>query len=371
VEQDRRFTTRKLTRRIAELGQHLFLESQPLAVEWQEGRLARAKPEGWRPCPPGAHWGRRDIWVTFRAKAHAPDGWAGKPVVALLRLADYSDLSGPEGLVYLDGQPYQGLDRHHTEVLLTESAAPAQRWDIEIEGYTSARLERDYRVERTLLAVPDETAIALYYDAKVALEVAQTLAEEDYDRTQILRALDEALQTVDWRGPLGEEFRTSLARAHAYLQSELYGKLSAGNQPRLVGAGHAHIDTAWLWTLAQTREKTARTFSTVLRLMERYPEYHFAQSQAQLYQFAKEDYPELLPQIADRVAEGRWEPIGGTWVEMDCNVTGGESLVRQFLLGTRRFQEMFGTAGSPVLWLPDVFGYAWALPQIVKRAGFD
>lgn len=371
MQQDRRLTVRKLTRHIAELGDHLYLDTRPLAVEWQEERLAEADTEGWQPCPPGTHWGRRDIWVSFRATPQAPEEWAGKPVVALLKLADYADLSGPEGLVYLNGQPYQGLDRHHTEVLLTDSAEPSQRWEIEIEGYTSARLERDYRVERTLLALPDKTAITLYYNAKVALEVAQTLAEEDYDRTQILRILDEALQLVDWRGPLGQEFRASLARANAYLQSELYGKLSAGNQPRLVGVGHAHIDTAWLWTLAQTREKAVRTFSTVLRLMERYPEYHFTQSQAQLYQFIKEDHPALLPQIARRVAEGRWEPIGGTWVEMDCNVTGGESLVRQFLLGIRLFEEYFGTPGSPILWLPDVFGYAWALPQIIKRAGFE
>ena len=371
MEEDRRFTVRKLTRRVEDLGECLYLDTRPLAVEWQEGRFAEADHEGWQPCPPGTHWGRKDIWVIFRATAHVPDEWVGKPMVALLRLADYGDLSGPEGLVYLNGQPYQGLDRHHTEIVLTDSAEPAQRWDIQVDGYTSARLERDYRVERTLLAVPDKTAIALYYDAKVALEVAQTLSQEDYDRTHILHTLDEALQLVDWRGPLGEEFRASLVRARGYLQSELYGKLGAGHQPRLLGVGHAHIDTAWLWTLDQTREKAARTFCTVLRLMERYPEVTFAQSQAQLYQFIKQDHPDLLPQIARRVAEGRWEPLGGTWVEMDCNVTSGESLVRQFLLGSRLFEEYFDTPGSPILWLPDVFGYSWALPQIIRRSGFE
>jgi len=187
---------------------------------------------------------------------------------------------------------------------------------------------------------------------------------------QILRVLDEALSLVDWRGPVGQAFRSSLAKANAYLQSELYSRLSAGNQPKLLAVGHAHIDTAWLWTLTQTREKAARTFSTVLRLMERYPEYHFTQSQAQLYKFIEDDYPELLSAISGRVAEGGWEPIGGTWVEMDCNVTGAESLVRQFLFGTRLFEKYFGTPGSPVLWLPDVFGYSSALPQIIKRAGF-
>lgn len=370
MQKDIRFTMRRLTRRIAELREHLYLDTRPLAVEWQEGRVADAKPEDWRPCPPGTHWGRRDIWVAFRAKAQAPDEWVGKPMVAVLRLTDYADLSGPEGLFYLNGQPYQGLDRNHIEILLTDSAEPGQRWKIEVEGYTSARLERDYRVESTLLAVPDETAIALYYNAKVALEVAQTLAEEDYNRTRILGGLDEALLLVDWRGPLSNEFRASLAKANAQLESRLYGKLRVGNQPRLMAVGHAHIDIAWLWALEQTRQKAARSFSTVLRLMERYPEYHFTQSQAQLYQFIQEDHPDLLTQIARRVAEKRWEPIGGTWVEMDCNITGGESLVRQFLLGIRLFEEHFGTTISPVLWLPDAFGYSWALPQIIKRAGF-
>jgi len=176
LQEDRRFTVRKLARRIDELGQHLYLDTRRLIVEWQEGRLTEAN--SWRPCPPGTHWGRRDIWVAFRAKAQVPDEWAEKPVVAVLRLADYSDLSGPEGLVYLNGQPHQGLDRNHTEVLLTDSAEPGQSWEIMVEGYTSARLERDYLVESTRLVVPDETAIALYYNAKVALEVAQTLGEE-------------------------------------------------------------------------------------------------------------------------------------------------------------------------------------------------
>jgi alpha-mannosidase len=141
----------------------------------------------------------------------------------------------------------------------------------------------------------------------------------------------------------------------------------------IVGSGHAHIDVAWLWTLGQTRRKAGRTFHTVLRLMEQFPDYHFTtQSQPQLYDYIQQDYPGLLAAIKQRVAEGRWEPIGGMWVEADCNLTGLESLARQFLLGRTFFRQYFGAgAESPVLWLPDVFGYAWNLPQLIKQAGLD
>jgi alpha-mannosidase len=134
--------------------------------------------------------------------------------------------------------------------------------------------------------------------------------------------------------------------------------------------GHAHIDVAWLWTLGQTRRKAERTFHNVIRLMEQFPAYHFTQSQPQLYEFIEEDQPALFEAIQQKIAEGRWEPIGGMWVEADCNLSGAESLARQFLLGRMFFREHFGQeAESPILWLPDVFGYAWALPQLIKQAG--
>ncbi len=140
----------------------------------------------------------------------------------------------------------------------------------------------------------------------------------------------------------------------------------------IVATGHAHIDVAWLWTLDQTRRKAGRTFHTVLRLMEQFPEYHFTQSQPQLYQYVREDYPDLFDAIKQRVAEGRWEITGDMWVEADCNLSGSESLARQFLLGRRFFREHFGKGtSSSVLWLPDVFGYAWALPQLIKEADLD
>ena len=134
--------------------------------------------------------------------------------------------------------------------------------------------------------------------------------------------------------------------------------------------GHSHIDIAWLWTLAQSRRKAGRSFHTVIKLMEESKDYKFSQSQPQLYEYVRQDYPELFEKIKEKVAEGRWEALGGMWVEADCNITGPESLARQFLLGRSFFAKHFGPeAESPILWLPDVFGYAFCLPQLMKLAG--
>ena len=134
--------------------------------------------------------------------------------------------------------------------------------------------------------------------------------------------------------------------------------------------GHAHIDLAWLWPVAETRRKGQRTFGTVLDLMERYPDFTFNQSSAQLYAWIEEDAPDLLERVKERVAEGRWEPIGGSWVEPDSQITGGEAYVRQLLYGQRAFEAWFGKR-STVAWLPDVFGFSGAIPQLLRGAGID
>jgi alpha-mannosidase len=134
--------------------------------------------------------------------------------------------------------------------------------------------------------------------------------------------------------------------------------------------GHSHIDLAWLWPLRETKRKAARTFSNVLYLMKLYPEFKFGASQAQLYQWVKEDYPLLYEKIKEKIKEGRWEVQGGMWVEPDTNLTSGESLVRQMLYGIRFFKEEFGIRVKN-LWLPDVFGYSGALPQIIKKSGLE
>ena len=160
------------------------------------------------------------------------------------------------------------------------------------------------------------------------------------------------------------------AQAREYVQANLYQKYHADPDfsPTLWATGHAHIDTAWLWRLAHTRKKIERTFTTALALMDQYPDYHFSCSQPQQYAYLKEDNPEVYERIKEAVKRGQWEPVGGMWVESDCNVVSGESLVRQFLYGLRFFEQEFGHHTN-VVWLPDVFGYSAAFPQIIKKAG--
>src|SRR3712207_5241315 len=153
-------------------------------------------------------------------------------------------------------------------------------------------------------------------------------------------------------------------------RSTLFPYTTLFRSGRLALTGHAHIDLAWLWPVAETRRKGRRTFATMLDLMERYPDFTFNQSSAQLYTWIEEDAPDLFARVKERVAEGRWEPIGGSWVEPDSQITGGESFVRQLLYGQRAFEAWFGKR-STVAWLPDVFGFSGGIPQLLRGAGID
>jgi alpha-mannosidase len=215
---------------------------------------------------------------------------------------------------------------------------------------------------------PTRDFIAL---ARTALGVVRQLDDDSLIKSKLLNALDGAFVLLDTREPLCESFYESISAAMAALQAGV-DEAGPAIDASISAVGHAHIDVAWLWTLGQTRRKAARTFHTALHLMKQFPGYQFTQSQPQLYDFIRQDYPALFEAIKARVAEGRWEPIGGMWVEADCNLSGSEALIRQFVLGRHFFREHFGPdAESPVLWLPDVFGYAWALPQIIKKSGLD
>jgi len=134
--------------------------------------------------------------------------------------------------------------------------------------------------------------------------------------------------------------------------------------------GHSHMDAAWLWPFAETIEVFPKTCETVLRLMEKYPDFCFCQSSAQYYEWLEESHPETFEKVKRRVEEGRWEIVGGTWVEPDGNLPSGESFVRQFLYGKRYFKEKFGV-DVKIAWMPDSFGYAWTLPQIMKKSGLE
>jgi alpha-mannosidase len=332
----------------------------------------------WPTIEPTAYWGQWMADFALRTRFQVPADWdPDAPVALYLPLGEAGDFSHPEFLAYLDGTPYAAGDRHHQEILLPAPWRTGGSHLLALHGWTGLGGEPQGEPGTKLFMRPcavvqiDQPTRDFVATARVALGVANSLDDNEPAQGQILNALDEAFKVLDTREPLGERFYPSVALAHAALRE---GIAQAGPPlgVDIVATGHAHIDAAWLWTLDQARRKAGRTFHTVLRLMEQFPEYHFTQSQPQLYDYVRQDHPELFEAIKQRVAEGRWEPTGGTWVEMDCNISGPESLARQFLLGRSFFREHFGPdAESPVLWLPDVFGYCWALPQLIKQAGLD
>ncbi len=286
-----------------------------------------------------------------------------------------ADFSHPEALVYIDGKPFAACDQHHQEIYLPDRYIDGNSHQLVLHGWSGignsliGDLSTQLQMKPCLVVIIDQPTRNLLLLARVAFGVASHLEERNPTRHHLLNALDEAYKSLDIRKPIGDNFYKSVPEALGILN---HGIKKAGSplDVNINAVGHAHIDVAWLWTLAQTRQKAGRTFHNVLRLMDQFSDFIFTQSQPQLYEFIRQDFPELFQDIQGRVRDGNWEIIGGMWVEADCNLSGPESLARQFLLGRTFYKEHFkGTPDSPVLWLPDVFGYAWNLPQLIKEAG--
>lgn len=323
----------------------------------------------------GETWKGRDLYLWMQKEVDIPSNWENKTVVGIFDFGETGagNNSGFESLFYLNNKPYQGVDSNHKEVFLPKDINGTRvelifRLWTGLEGGGIPR-EQEHRINRAQLAWLDEKVDDLFYNASVILETIGELDEYSPDKVHLTKILNNAFKLIDWAYPGNEDFYNSLHEASDYLNKEI-DKIYKHSVVNVTCIGHTHIDVAWLWRLKHTREKCARSFSTVLRLMERYPEYIFLQTQPQLYEYVKNDYPELYEAIKQKVKDGNWEVDGGMWLEADCNIPSGESLVRQILVGSRFIKEEFNK-DVEYLWLPDVFGYSWALPQILKKSGID
>lgn len=316
------------------------------------------------------HWYGPDAHYWFKADMTVPDSFDGRPLWLYVRtqIDEWDDGKNPQFLLYVDGEVVQGIDMNHREVLLTRSARAGQTYRLDLQSYTGT-LHTEFNLIVEMQEIDPEIA-GLYWDMQVPLSAFSRLEEDGASRRELTRALNGAVNLLDLRTPYSDAFYASVREAREYLKTNLYEALGGHDDVIATCIGHTHIDVAWWWTVAQTREKVCRSFATVLKLMDEYPHYRFMSSQPQLYAFLKERHPELYARIRQRVAEGRWEPEGGMWVEADCNLTSGESLVRQFIHGKRFFKDEFGV-DCRILWLPDVFGYSGALPQIMKQCGIQ
>ncbi|MGW2338221.1 alpha-mannosidase [Streptomyces sp. NPDC001685] len=340
-----------------------------------------ATPE---PIQVGARWGAP--WGTswFRVSGTVPEAWAGRTVEALLDLGFDENMPGfqCEGLVYRpDGTPVKGLNPRNQWVRVAAPAEGGEEVRLHIEAASNpvildyhpflptqlgdketAGSEPQYTLARMDLAVFDEEVWRLVVDLEVLGELMAELPVESARRWDLLRAVERALDALDLQDVNG-----TAAAARARL-TDVLAAPAVPSAHRVSAVGHAHIDSAWLWPLRETVRKVARTTSNMTALVEDEPDFVFAMSQAQQWAWVKEHRPEVWARVKKAVADGRFVPAGGMWVESDTNMPGSEAMARQFVHGKRFFLDEFGIENDEA-WLPDTFGFAAGLPQIIKAAG--
>ncbi len=267
----------------------------------------------------------------------------------------------PQGLLYLNGELIQGIDINHHEVLLDDG-----HYEMLLDFYTHS-FQFSFPLYFSI-KYKDKRVEQAYYDFETILESLQMLEKDDQRYLDALPIVDNAMNILDFRQICSSSFFDSVTRAREYLKGKFFISF-CGKQNNIINCiGHSHIDVAWLWDLKQTRLKSQRTFSTVLNLMDQYKDFTYFHTTPQLFEYLKEDNPSLFNKIKEKVKEGRFELDGSMWVEADCNLTSGESLVRQFLYGINYFKKEFDVDCS-CLFLPDVFGYSAQLPQIMNKCG--
>ena len=328
------------------------------------------------PFEPRSSWGAPWATTWFELRGEIPSSWAGRRVEAVVDLGFHPRAAGfqCEALVVSvadDGSiiPLQGIHPRRTNyalpaepgeiVLLVEAASnpmfpqfrPSDLGSLETAGDRPL-----YRFRQASLVVVDPAAESLAHDIEVLDGFMRSLAPDDPRRARLLRVLAAALDRIP-----------DVAAATRLLAPAL-AESPGGTRHRAVAIGHAHIDTAWLWPMRETRRKCARTFASAVALMDDYPDYRFCCSSAQHYAWIEEQHPVLFEKIAERVVRRQWVPVGGMWVEADMNLPSGESLVRQIVFGQRYFEERFGRRCTEV-WIPDVFGYPAGLPQVFAAGG--
>ncbi|KAH6854250.1 glycosyl hydrolases family 38 N-terminal domain-containing protein [Chaetomium sp. MPI-CAGE-AT-0009] len=290
-----------------------------------------------------------------------------------------------EGLIWNeDGHPLQGLTGggERVEWILPDSFRDGKEHTIYIEMACNGMFgnapgwdanqppnpDKHYRLDQAQIVAVDPDARQLYIDTWIIGDAAREFPDDSWEQHKALKTCNEIIDTFE----LGNRESLKICRtiAEDYLGSNVNSAkvYDSGKEPVVFGIGHCHIDTCWLWPFAETKRKVARSWSNQCDLMDRYPELNFACSQAQQYKWLKQLYPSVFDRVKKKVAEGRFHPIGGSWVEHDTNLPSGESLVRQFLYGQRFFESNFGSR-SQTFWLPDTFGYSSQLPQLCRLAG--
>lgn len=311
----------------------------------------------------------------FEAEITVPSDFEGKKVYLSI---DF----GGEALVRINGKIVGAVSSrenagwvHRTEILFKDGVKAGEKLNIQVEGavdcagfcdFASAGAKfMEYTLTKAELIAVDKLTESYWFDISTAWDAYEN-CEDEYVKSRLFNAMDDSVHRLDF--DLGNEaFIASVPSAVNVLWGEIE-KINYSTPGEVIMAGHSHLDVAWLWTVREITRKTARTFSNNLALMDNYPDFKFTQSQAVLYDFMKKHYPDIFERVKEKVKNGQWEIVGNAWVEADTNIASGESLVRQLLYGREFFMKEFGVS-SDIYWLPDCFGFTWALPQIIKRSG--
>ncbi len=332
-----------------------------------------------------ARWGGEGVYGWFKAEYTVPAGLDGKALYLYPRTEAY------EGTLWVNGQMHsnyaakfvEGSHGNHYCNRITAAAKAGETFCFALECYAYHDMpgtqplfdetfkDYTYPIGPMDVCVRDDEAMDFLFDLRTLLSLRAALPETAFRRAEVENALAMAHQKLyyDPAACTQEQFRAGL-RAAAPILKQMLSRTNGENTPWVGLIGHSHMDTAWLWPISETEKKCARTYANQLNLMEEYPEYKFVQSSAYHSDIIRRNNPELFARIQQAVAEGRYEPNGGVWVECDCNLTGGEYMIRQFLWG-QRFTRKYFNYTSDCFWLPDTFGYSFAIPQIMKGCGVD
>ncbi len=359
---------RNLYTKLGEIALSGFTTEKQLSLE-------QAMCQDFQAFPVGRKWGKKWEYGWFRACATMPEEAAGKRI--LLHLGP-----GPEMLVYVNGEEAGSIDSKHAKVELTACATPGQRFEIYAECYAGHGVRQEgagiWRrgdipvpepspcqcvVESSHFGIHNEEMFAAYVDYHTLYELWKALPDTELRTMKIGEALQRFTCIADFEAE--EPQRSESIREGVKVLRPLLEKRNGDTAPKFTVFGQSHLDLAWLWPLEETKRKAARTYSNQLALMERYPDYKFLLCSPTVVEYLKLYYPNVFRRVEEKVKAGQFLPEGAVYVESDTNLPGGESLVRQFVLGKRWFQETFGV-DSRVAWLPDTFGFSGALPQIMK-----
>lgn len=343
-----------------------LLPADVLACEYKKNNILPKVDENWETYEIGQRFGGYDkhFWIYKKFVTPACEKHNQlKFSLATTYAYTLRDMRNPQCILYINGKMVCGLDLNHLEYDLE----PETEYEMYIYLYTGL-YEAYYDLDMGIVACDLETE-KLYFDITAPFEAALCFDENDYRHIETIKHLDIAVNFLDFTESGSYEYYEGIKKACGYLENNYYGKFPA-HEAVVDCIGHTHIDVAWMWTYAQTKEKVQRSFSTVVQLMNKYPEYKFMISQPQLLEYLKEEAPDVFSEIKELVKQGRIDVEGAMWVEADCNLPSGESLIRQIMAGKRYFKEEFGV-DSKILWLPDVFGYSASIPQILKKTGIN